>query len=399
MAAATTETIRLTNSLSLLRTLRACGPVARVDLAPMTGLSPATVTAITTELRSRGLIRELEPEIAAGRGRGRPKTLVDLDAQASFAVCIRLSTNEIHLTVGDFKGAIRKRVIYTLDTRVLEPEALCALIIDKVEALRAAVQAAYRHFAGVFMAVQGIVAPLAGSIVWSPALSARNVPLAERLRAALHCPVILDNDANAVGQAVAAQPQFAAYRHVAVVMLGNGVGMCLLVDGKPYLGASGASAEFGHTKVGIDGPLCACGKHGCIEAYISDYALYREAVATLELPPSERFHPTEQQMRLLTARACGGDTDARAVFERAGRALGLGLANVLALLDPDIVVVTGAGVRGFELMASSMQATLEQALVDDLIGDTRIIAHPWDQDLSCIGGVATALEAADAQLL
>jgi predicted NBD/HSP70 family sugar kinase len=184
-----------------------------------------------------------------------------------------------------------------------------------------------------------------------------------------------------------------------VIMLGYGIGMSVLINGVPFLGANGSAAEFGHSKYQPDGALCACGRRGCIEAYTSDYALYRAAAEHLELPAGDSAHPSEQQMQALTQLALQGDPLAQRIYAEAGRALGVGIANVLALFNPDLVLITGSGVRGFDAMQAAMHSAIDEALVAELMGTTRIESCAWDRDMTCMGGIAMALNATDGETL
>lgn len=400
MANQSTETVRQDNTLAVIRSLRAQGPVARIDLGPMNGISSATVTSITSDLLSQRIIVEQAPETVRNGSRGRPRTLIHLKPDAAFVICAKVLINEIQLVVGDFSGQIRRSVVFSIGTLALTPGALCNFLRDKIEAMRNEVGEEYDRFAAVCLAIQGVVSPANGTIVWSPALSFRNAAIAKRLAEALGCPVLLENDANCIAKSLASQLEYATYPNLAVIMLGYGTGMSLLIDGKPYLGANGSAAEFGHSKYEPNGALCACGRRGCIEAYVSDYALYRDARAMLPLPPGDdSAHPSEAQMQALTRLATQGDPIAQAIFDKAGRALGHGLANVLALFNPDLVLITGSGVRGYEAMRPAVERTLEESLVEELIGTTRLTTCHWDRDMTCLGGIATALDATDLQTL
>lgn len=389
------ETLRVHNVRRLVNGLRLNGPIARIDLGASSGLSAATVTAITARLLADGLIVEnLEAAVRTG-GKGRPKTLIDLDPKAGYVICARLSINELQMIVGDFKGRIVDSQVHHLNTLTLDEPSLLELLTRHIQALRERADPRHRRFLGICVIVQGIVGGQRDHIVWSPAVACRNASVGHHLAARFGCPVALENDSNCIGKALMTKPQFRDYRNLLVIMLGYGVGMAVIIDGRLYTGATGSTAEFGHTKYQPDGPLCACGKRGCIEAYISDYALYRDARAVLELPEADNFYPTEEQMQVLTRYARNGNLLARDLFDQAGRVLGVGLANVIALFNPELVVVTGVGVRGYGFMEAAIQTKLVEVLVRELIGKTQIRCCPWDDDLTGLGGIATAIEAAE----
>lgn len=399
MATQIIENSRQDNTLAVIQSLRTKGPMARVDLGPMNGISSATVTSITAELLGQGLISELPPETIRSGGRGRPKTLIQLNPDAAFVICVKVSINEIQIVVGDFTGQIRHSTHHPLTTLTLTQDDLCAVLEEKIEAIRADVCDTFHYLAGICLAIQGVVSPNSGLIIWSPALSFRNAPISERLTTTFGCPVLLENDANCIARALTSHPEYAAYPNLIVIMLGYGIGMSVLIDGKPFLGTNGSAAEFGHTKYEPGGALCACGRRGCIEAYASDYALYREARAMLTLPPGDSAHPSDAQMQALNQLAMEGDPVASQIYSKAGRALGYGIANVLALFNPDLVLITGSGVRGFEAMRPSMEEAIDDALVEELIGPSRLATSPWDRDMTFLGGIAMTLHATDLQTL
>lgn len=398
MALPSTDTSRHDNTLAVLRTLRDRGPVARIDLGVLNGISSATVTSISAELLQQGLITEQPPESPRPTGRGRPKTLIELAPDAAGVVCIKLSINEIQLVVGDFAGQVRHREHHAVPTLTLTAHDLETLLEEKISAVCAQQLEGFQRLTGICLAVQGVVSSQSGTIIWSPALSFRNAPISASLAERFHCSVLLENDANCIASVLAAQPAYTNYPNLVVIMLGYGIGMSVLINGEPFLGANGSAAEFGHSKYQPDGALCACGRRGCIEAYASDYALYR-AADHLALPSGNSAHPSEQQMQALTQLALQGDPVVQHIYTEAGRALGYGIANVLALFNPDLVLITGSGVRGFDAMQAAMHSAIDDALVAELKGTTRIESCAWDRDMTCMGGIAMTLHATDAQTL
>ena len=400
MALTSTDTSRYDNTLAVIRTLRDQGPVARVDLGALNGISSATVTSISAELLQQGLIKERPPETPRPTGRGRPKTLVELNPQAACVICIKLSINEIQLVVGDFSGQVRHSEHHAVPTLTLSADDLETLLEENISAICAQQLNGFKRLAGICLAVQGVVSSQSGSIIWSPALSFRNAPISAQLADRFHCSVLLENDANCIAGVLAAKPDYADCPNLVVIMLGYGIGMSVLINGVPYLGANGSAAEFGHSKYQPDGALCACGKLGCIEAYASDYALYRAAADHISLPNGgDSAHPSELQMQALTQQALNGDPAMQRIYAEAGRALGYGIANILALFNPDLVLITGSGVRGFDAMHAAMHHAIDDALVAELRGATRIESCAWDRDMTCMGGIAMALHATDGSTL
>jgi len=384
------DSARLSNHDRILRLLRIHGPMARIDLARLVGLSPATVSAISAELIRQGLVQEVagaEPD----RGRGRPKVLIDLVANTACIVAVKISINEVRVALGDFAGGVGETEIIAIDSRALTADELVRIVGDAIADFRARHAEGYGPCLGIGIAVQGLVRG-AETLVWSPALGVRDVNIVRPLVLRFGLPVVMMNDANGIAFAVRNRVGLQNVDNLAVVMLGTGVGMGLILGGRLYDGSTGAAAEFGHSKFQLDGPLCMCGKRGCIESYVADYALHRDARTIFGLAASNVQHPSEAEMQTITALADGGDTRALALFEQAGRVLGYGLGNLIALVSPDLILVTGPGVRAYRHLDQGMRTGLAEAVVDTLLTHTRIEQLPWQEDLAFLGVVGQVLD-------
>ncbi len=390
MAKTDPELARTFNRDRILRLLRIHGRMARIDLARLVGLSPATVSAISAELIRHGLVHEIEG-VEADRGRGRPKVMIELVAGTAYIVAVKVSINEVRVALGDFAGAIGATEIIAVDSRALTAEALIRTIGDAIADFRGRKAGGHGPCLGIGVAVQGLVRG-AETMVWSPALAARDINIVRPLATRFGLPVVMMNDANGIASAVRNRAGLQSVDNLAVVMLGSGVGMGLILNGRLYDGSTGAAAEFGHSKFQLDGPLCMCGKRGCIESYAADYALHRDARTVLGLDASNVQHPSEAEMQAICRLADRGDAGALALFAQAGRVLGYGLANLIALVSPDLILVTGPGVRAYRHLENGMRQGLAEAVVDTLLTHTRIEPLPWEEDLAFRGVVGQVLD-------
>ncbi|MDY0872301.1 ROK family transcriptional regulator [Dongia rigui] len=379
------------NRHRILQAVRLHGPLARVDLGTIVALSPASVSSITGELIRDGLIREV-PGTDVERGRGRPKVLIELTPTAACMVAVKLSINRIEVTLGDFAGGIGKVTTRALNTLELSADALIDVLGEMITGCIAAIPSDFGPLAGIGLAVQGLVHKNE-TLVWSPALTVRNVNIAGPLAQRFNLPVTAMNDADCIALSIRHRAELQAVENLAVVMLGTGIGMGLIIGGRLHSASSGAGAEFGHTKYQIDGPLCHCGRRGCIESFVGDYALYRDARSMLDLPNTDALHPSDEQMQALVDLATNGHPVATSLFQQAGRALGYGLSNLIALIGPDLVLITGSGVRGYGQMEPEMRRSLDEALVDTLLAQTEIRPYPWTADLTIRGIVLQVLDA------
>jgi len=376
----------------ILRALRIHGPQARVDLSAIVEMSPATVSGVTGELVRAGALRErLERDFGdGGRSRGRPKVTIELVPATAHVIALKLSINEVQVALGDFTGATAATETVSLDTRALSAPALIQVLANAIERCQQSLAKGYGPCLGIGLAVQGLVRD-SDVVAWSPALSVRDADIVRPLAERFGLPIYAANDANCIALALRNRPEFQTVDDMAVLMLGTGVGMGLIVGGKVYDGRTGAAAEFGHTKYQMDGPFCHCGRRGCIESFVGDYALYRDARAMLDLPNTDALHPSEEQMQVLCDLAARGNPVALGLFEQAGRALGFGLTNLIALVSPSLILVSGSGVRAYEYLEPSMRRSLKDSLVETLLANTDIRPYPWNEDLTLRGVTALVL--------
>jgi len=389
-----TEQIRLANRKLVVDYLRVHGPVARVDMGPVLNLSPATVTSITSDLQKEGRLVEIPTTSEGAVSRGRPRVLIDLSAKVQFVVGVKLSINEIRIMLGDQKGNIVKTQVSELQTLALNSEGVVEALCSTLRSFIATLPSTQRPKA-IGLAVQGVVNGLTGEVVWSPALADKHIRLQEPLQEVFKMPVLVANDANCLAMAIRHQPKYQQLTDFAVVMLGYGVGMGMVVNGELYMGHHGAAAEFGHTKYSADGAQCLCGKRGCIEAYVGDYALYRDATAITKLRQEDHLHPTETSMAHLVELADQHASAVEDLFERAGKVLGYGLSNYIALMSPETIVLSGPGIRAFRHLEAGIRSGLKGALVQELMAETSLEAVDWDEDMTVLGVIALALQKID----
>jgi predicted NBD/HSP70 family sugar kinase len=247
-----------------------------------------------------------------------------------------------------------------------------------------------QDLAGIGVGVPGFVNSALGIAHWSPVLDQREVPLQSALAAHLGIPVFVDNDANLV---TLAELWFGAGRELsdfAVVTIEHGVGMGMVLNHRLYRGVRGVGLELGHTKVQLDGALCRCGQRGCLEAYVADYALVREATTALNWSTRE-LQSVSSLLESLYDQAKAGNSAAQSIFQRAGRYLALGLANVVNLFDPELIILSGARMRFDYLYSSPHLTEMTTQSLSVTRPAPRISVHAWGDLLWAHGAAALAL--------
>lgn len=305
------EQARGHNRALVLQTLYHSGAMSRADLSRETGLTRVTISDLVAEFIADGIVIEMGVRETAGPG--KPPILIDIDRGGHQIVGIDTSGPS------DFEGAV-----LSLDGDVIERrqvprpgaadgEAVYDAILGLIRML---VEISTKPILGVGIGTPGIVRP-DGVVLSAPNLGWKNFPLESKLSLELDLPVLARNDANA---AVLAEYTFGQARtDFMLIKLGRGVGAGLITGSQPLLGSRFAAGEIGHVVVGTDGgPLCACGKYGCLEAWLSVSRLRAEIG---DLPV--------------------GSPVRDAVLRDAGTRMAIAIAPIVAALDLSEVVLSG----------------------------------------------------------
>lgn len=244
--------------------------------------------------------------------------------------------------VVDADGKILDRA--RVDTPRRNTEAIEQAVVDVVNQLGEG-----RQITAVGLGTAGLIDETRSRVLLAPNLGWREEPLRRAVEAGTGIPVVVENDANAAAWGEYRFGGAGASKHLVCITIGTGLGGALVLDGQLYRGASGVAAEFGHMTVEPNGRLCGCGNRGCWEQYASGSALVR---AARELAAE---HRNEAQMMLqlgdgtpegitgpdVTAAALADGTIAVAAFEYIAGWLGLGMANLTAIMDPGMFVLGG----------------------------------------------------------
>ncbi|SFR36536.1 Sugar kinase of the NBD/HSP70 family, may contain an N-terminal HTH domain [Yoonia tamlensis] len=377
--------------------VRAAGRATRTDVIRALGISAGSATALTADLIAAGLLREVD-SIPRETGRGRPAVAIEVVPQTHLVIGIKLSDAVHSAVLTDFAGN-------TLATASLRtpagPKPLDVILTEVATLVHDVLDVAGKStgdIAAVGIGMSGIVDHQAGTVPWSPLLAQRNCDFSTAFQTRFGLPLYLDNDANML---TLAELWFGAGRaksDFAVVTIEHGVGMGLVIDNRLYRGARGMGLELGHTKVQLDGALCRCGQRGCLEAYLADYALAREAATALHHQPHER-QSAHALLDALFTQAKSGNEAAQTIFRRAGRYLAVGLANVVQLFDPALIIISGERMQYDYLYADEVLSEMHRLTLNDGRAPCAVETHAWGDLVWARGATALALSAVTDQAI
>lgn len=372
------DLIRAINRSIILNMVKTLGPVARAEVARQTGLSPATVTAITADLIAEELIFEKQTGDSNG---GRRPILLAINPGGRYVAGIKLMEDHAVGALTDLEATIIARQIVQLP--VSEPDAVLGALAAMVDALLAQAGVPRRKLLGVGLGLAGIVDSERGILRQSPFLGWHDLPVRDLLQAKVNAPVYIDNDVNTL---TLAEKWFGVGQDVEdflTVTVGRGIGMGIVVNRQFYRGSRGGAGEFGHTVIDPQGPLCDCGKHGCLEAFVSDPGILRAANAALGRPVAS--------VDELLALAEAGDGQAQAVFAGVGEILGRAVANLVNIFDPQRIIISGEGARYGKWLFDPMCSAVDLHTMPGLRQDTLISIEPWGDDAWARGAASLVL--------
>ena len=382
--------------LRVFENVRASGRTTRKDITRALGISAGSATTLTADLIQKGLLKEVA-EPAKELGRGRPTVALEVVPSAAFVVGIKLAFHHHSAVLLDLAGNVVGTTVLPAPDRRRGLPQLMQEIGALIDQLLAENGKALSQIHGIGIGLPGIVNYDTGLVIWSSLLIDRNQDLRAAFGQTYDVPLFIDNDTNML---TLAELWFGIGRDMtdfAVVTIEDGVGMGLVTGNQLYRGTHGMGLELGHTKVQLDGALCACGQRGCLEAYLADYALTREAATALA--PASKDRADDDTMDQLFEQAKAGNVAAETIFRRAGRYLSVGLSNVVQLFDPPLIILSGKRMQHNYLYADTVRDQMQELTLSDGRQPCAIAIHAWDDLVWARGATVPALVAATKAMI
>jgi predicted NBD/HSP70 family sugar kinase len=363
------------NRSGILAHLGAHGPASRADLARVMGVSPALMTQLIKDLLRDGLLQELEQAPSQG---GRPARMLGIVSTAGHAIGVKVVADHVAFVEVGIDGSVERSASEPFDASSATFLAELTLLLRRFIA-----GGSDTPLLGVGVGVPGCVDNQGNGIVDSTQLGWNQVPLGSTLRRELLLPVLIDNNVNALAMAERLYGVGRQHESFLVVTIGTGVGAGIVVDGVVLRGSAGGAGEIGHIPVGEDGPLCSCGNSGCLEAYIGEAALIRQARDAGVI--GDQSGP-----EALRSAADSGDAIAASIYGQAGHRLGRALAGIVHTLDPEIIIILGEGTAAWEHWSFGFEPALRSALIPSR-RQVAVAVETWQDERWAQGAAALVL--------
>ena len=392
----TTRDLRRRNRSRVLRAIVSGGETTRSQLASALGLSIATVTNVLGDLTSEGLVHESGMLPSEG---GRPTATLNVRPEGAYFVGADVGEHGVTVELFDLTLRPVSSVFRDLPSRSVAPADLSSALSAAVEEVidRAGHP---KNVYGIGLGVPGIVEIEGGAVESDGGFKIANYAIyAQSLnwpRTGLHdiyhrtdLPIFADNGAKTLATA---ESWFGAAKGISdglIALLGRGIGLGIISGGRVLQGSASSAGEWGHTKVSIGGPLCNCGRRGCLEAYVGGGGIarrWREAGAS----PSNN---EEESLAELLSAATAGDAVATRVVDETIEILGLGLSNMVNLFNPELIVLGGwAGLQLVEYGLSQISAATRQNSLDRPGGQFELVPAKLGRDAVALGAALLAVE-------
>ncbi|MEV6267206.1 ROK family transcriptional regulator [Kribbella sp. NPDC051936] len=375
--------IRATNLAAVLGHLRREAPCSRAAIAAGTGLNKATVTSIVGELLERRLVRETQQ---TQNHVGRPATLLVLDGSAYATIGLEVSARGQTALACDTAGEQVLRWHRAGPGVDAGPAKTVTALAALARRAITTVQASGRQVLGITVGVPGLV-NRDGAVVLAAGLGWTGVPLRAELTGTLgrpDIPVTVDNDASLGVLAEHLYGPYAGTPNLIQVTGDTGVGAGIITDGRPLAGHLGYVGEIGHLRLVPDGPVCGCGRRGCLEALASLPAILERVDGAVDDDP-------QQQLESLIRRADAQEVAVTKVLAEAGTHLGDGIAALVNILNPEVVLLGGAYALLADHLAPAVDKALREATIAPDAGDCTVAASTFPHTATPLGATAHAL--------
>jgi glucokinase-like ROK family protein len=381
--------MREMNLALILTRLRENQALSRSQLAEVTGLTKATISSLVKELIDRRFLHEVGVVTSVV---GRPSISLELNPEAGYIIGAEIGVDFISVILTDFSA----KVLWERSEKTQPGQPQDEILTQAITVIRCAMDEAARarkDVLGIGLGAPGLVDEVSGDLLYAPNLGWRDVPLCGMVAKAFHVPVYVDNEAN---MSALAESYFGAAREAEFVLYvssGVGLGGGIVLKKQILKGASGFAGEIGHMTLDPNGRQCSCGNVGCWETLASQSAVFRrisEAAAagrqtTLVPKPGARV---EMSVSRVVEAARRGDFVALESLRETGRYLGIGMANLINALNPEIVVFGGTLSLAHEFLMPTILAEIERRGLYWSRQNTRLALSEFGASACVTGGVA-----------
>lgn len=374
--------LREGNRERVIDALRVRGVASRAELARITGLSRSTVSTIVNDLIAADLAVEREGQPDGEVQAGRPPVMVALNSSAGIALGIDFGHRHLRVAVSDLSHTVLAEAWQELDVDHSATDGLAAAA-RFVEQVLAEANVDRSRVIGAVMGLPAPITRATGAVQDSSILPGWvGVPAAAEASARLGLQVEVENDANLGALAELVWGAAKGHTEVTYIKVSSGIGAGLITGGRLRHGVGGTAGEIGHTVLAAGGPVCRCGNRGCLETLAS-----ARAVAD-QLSQSRQENISTRRMLELSA---AGDAATQRLIADAGRVLGVAVANLCNLINPESVVIGGDLSLAGDVLLDPIREVVHRNAIPSAAEDIEIAAGTLGERAEVLGALALVM--------
>ena len=382
------------NQSIVLNIIRNYGPISRADIAKKTKLSSTTVSTLADDLIKQEYLEKIGEGESSG---GRRPILLKFNPASHFVIGVELEGRSIAVAVTD----LRVNVINKLTKEIKNSDE--SLVIDEIINLVQQVieksGVKFEKIVGMGVGATGLIDTERGIIRQAVNLNWKDVPLKDLIKNKFdEIPIYVDNIANvsALGEKWTGAGKEA--KNLIYIRIGTGIGGGIVLNGTIYEGSNGNAGEIGHMTIEPNGPRCKCGNRGCLEVLASGSAIAKRAITEILGERDTLIRKlTNGSVEEITAKvvaeaAKDGDKLALEIWEETGEYLGIALANLINIYNPEIVIIGGGVAQAGKLLFEPIRRTVRKRALPGPAKLAKIVSSQLGENVSTIGAAALALE-------
>jgi len=382
------------NRSLILNLIREKGPISRAEIAKITKLTPPTVSNLVKELLESHLV--IESNLGESQG-GRKPTMLVINAKEFYVIGIDVGTKSIKGVVSDLNANIVTKRSLPVSLPATN-HSFVDLMKNCIRQLLEADNIPLEKYIGIGVGMHGVVDVATGTSLFAPNLQLRNLPLQDELEKEFNLPVKIENDARAMALGESWFGNGSGADHIVCVNVGSGVGAGVIINGKLFHGEHFISGEVGHMTIDINGPKCTCGNYGCLQTFTSGPAIAERIRREISLGKQSLVADMVNgdldiiDGKMVYEAALKGDQISINALSEAGRYLGIGLTNIIHILNPKRIIVGGGVANANHFVLDSARETIQNRCLSESAKQTEILLSKLGEDATAIGAVTLILQ-------
>jgi len=368
-----TAALRAHNLSTTLNLIRDRGSITRAEIIYLTKLSAPTISSLVNILIESGFVREGGIGLSSG---GRKPVLLEFSYDVRKILGIDMGSTHITIVLMNLKGEVSQRFSHHMDV-INKPEEVLQVIRNAVKDILNKAGLTSRDLLGIGYTVPApLINEKTGEFITYYMPAWKDIHCIKAIQEIGDIPIYFENDANAAAIAEKWWGCGLGYNNLVYIKLGTGVGSGIMINGEIYKGFNGTAGEIGHTTIEADGRECRCGNHGCLESYIGIQGILSDARHALKDDPNWKDHLAELDVKGVVRAAREGNLECEKIITTAGWYLGIGLANIINLINPGLIILGGdLADAGLMLLDPSRKSLVERTVGFNTRSDNLVIGE------------------------